>query len=270
MSWLPEWARDARFRLAALIILGLAILFLRRPDQFLHPYVWDEEGRWVLTQYIADGWRSVFYPLAGYMLFISRAILLTGFSVSILTAPAINAALMAAFTLGVFVAVAYSPTVLRWRALCAISMLLIPSDPEVFGVALYAFWWAGVLLVLAALWKQEGGLRWLRAIFIVLGGLSSPLIVPIAAILVLRAAWNRHSRASIAAAGLAIVMAGIQTYELYVQNAHPAFASLFSVAYYFVLIQKYVGAFFFECVRRTGAVCGRCISGRRQRGGALA
>jgi hypothetical protein len=60
-------------------------------------------------------------------------------------------------------------------------VLLVPTDGEVFAVSEYSFWWAGILLLLALLWDH--GLPWLRAGYIVLGGLSSPLIGPAAVLL---------------------------------------------------------------------------------------
>jgi hypothetical protein len=36
-----------------------------------------------------------------------------------------------------------------WLFLCAIGVLAIPSDAEVFAVSLYAFCWAGILLELS-------------------------------------------------------------------------------------------------------------------------
>jgi hypothetical protein len=240
-----------------LVVLGLAILFLRRPDQFLHPYVWDEEGKWILKEYVADGWRSLLYPLAGYFIFISRAIVLSGFSLSILDAPQINAVLTFAFTLIVAIAVANSPTALRWRWLCAVSMLLVPSDPEVFGVALYAFWWAGILVLLAVLWRPNARWQWIRNLFLVVGGLSSPLIVPAAALLILRALWERN-RWAILAAGVGAAAAVVQGKILYTQVHAPVLA-LFSGTYYLALIQKYVGSFFYHAASVGLGIAALCV-----------
>ena len=60
-------------------------------------------------------------------------------------APEIALVLTVAFTCAVVVAVALSPTHLRWPYLCAIAVLTIPVDPEVYAVSLLAFWWAGLL-----------------------------------------------------------------------------------------------------------------------------
>src|SRR6185295_20135258 len=101
------------------------------------------------------------------------------------------------------VAVALSPTHLRWPYLCAIAVLTIPVDPEVYGVSLLAFWWAGLLVVLALVWDADRGAPWLRAGYLVLGGLSAPVMVPLAPLFVLRALLERR-RSEFIAAGLAV------------------------------------------------------------------
>jgi hypothetical protein len=167
-------------------------LFIRRPDQFLRPYIWVEDGRNILPSYIEKGWASVFEPINGYYIISSKLISMAAFNLSFLHTPQLQALLVVLFTCGVILAVARAPTHLPRPLLCAITVLLIPTDPETFAVSLYSFWWAGLLLLVALLWDSDRGKQWLRAIFIVIGGLSSPLIVLIAGLLGLRAAVDRR------------------------------------------------------------------------------
>jgi len=102
-----------------------------------------------------------------------------------------------------------SPTLLPRPYLCAIAPLIVPSDPEVFAVALYSFWWAGLLLLLALMWDSSRGRIWLRIAFTIVGGLSSPLIVPFAAILWLRALIERRATEFVTAS-VASALAGLQ------------------------------------------------------------
>jgi hypothetical protein len=86
---------------------------------------------------------------------------------------------MYAFALAVFVA-----TVLllllpesRWgdlttRSAMAITMALVPTNPEVFGVLLYSFWWTTLWPLIVLGWKPN--LWALRAPVLVVGTLSSP------------------------------------------------------------------------------------------------
>jgi hypothetical protein len=81
-----------------------------------------------------------------------------------------------------------------------VALLIVPTDPEVFAVAESAFWWAGIFLILALLWDGARGWHWLRASYLLLDGLSTPVIAPIAALLMLRAAVDRRKSEYIATA----------------------------------------------------------------------
>jgi hypothetical protein len=227
-------------RFIAFVALALAILFVRRPDQFLHPYVWVEEGTQTLPGYIVRGWLELFQPLSGYLVVTSKFIDVTAFQISILWTPQILAALAVALAIGVALAVALSPTHLRRPALCAFALLLVPTDSEVFAVAEYGFWWAGVLLPLALLWREER--QWLRWLYLVVGGLSSPLIVPAAALLALRLGFER-TRRELMAVALAIFVALIQIITMRSEGSIGTIISpdAWTIA---TLAQKFVGGFF--------------------------
>lgn len=197
-------------RWATLLLLTVAVLWWRRPDQFSHPYVWVEEGSYTLKAYAATGLASLMEPVSGYFVLAAKLIALAAFRVSIEWAPEIAAALTVLFTAGVVAAVALAPTVLRGRPWCAVWLLLLPLDSEVYAVSEYAFWWAGVLLVLALLWDAEQGRAGWRAAFLVLGGLSSPIIAALAPLFALRALVERR-RPEVAAALLAMLLAAAQT-----------------------------------------------------------
>jgi hypothetical protein len=172
--------------------ITVLVLFIRRPDQFLRPYIWVEDGVNILPRYIERGWASVFEPVNGYYITSSKLISLAAFNLSFLHTPELQALLVILFTCGVILAVARTPTHLPHPLLCAIAVLLVPTDPETFAVSEYSFWWAGLLLVVALLWDSDRDKQWLRAILIVIGGLSSPLMAPIAGLLGLRAAVDRR------------------------------------------------------------------------------
>lgn len=164
----------------------------------------------ILRDYVDRGLVSVFEPLNGYFILIARLMSLAAFKASFLWAPELSAALAVALTCAVIVAIALSPTLLPRPYLFAIVPLVIPSDPEVFNVALYSVWWAGVLLLLVLIWDSDRGKLWLRVAYTVVGGLSSPLIVPFAAILWLRVLIMRRLSELVTAA-VAGAFAAIQT-----------------------------------------------------------
>ena len=135
-----------------------------------------------------------------------------------------------------------SPTHLRWPYLCAIAVLTIPVDPEVYAVSLLAFWWAGLLLVLALVWDADRGATWLRAGYVVLGGLSSPLVVPFAALFVLRALLERR-RSEFIVAAFALAVAAIQARAIFDYH-HIDYARLIDPHVILVAMNKFTGYLF--------------------------
>lgn len=206
---LEDAERSRKLQVLLLALATLVILFARRPDQFFHPYIWAEDGPFILRPYAERGFASIIEPVQGYHILISKIIALTAFKASILWTPEIALWLTVAFTAAVVIAIALSPTHLPWRFACALAPLLVPSDPEVFAVSMLTFWWAGLLLILALLWDADRHKTWLRALYIVLGGLSSPIIVPVCALLGLRAVVERRT-SEYTAAGIAAAVAAVQ------------------------------------------------------------
>ncbi len=235
--------KDSRRWMVAAGLVGatVAVLFLRRPDQFLSPYIWVEDGTIVLPAFAARGWWSILEPVNGYLIMASKLITLSAFQISFGLAAHIALWLTVAFTTLVVLAVAFSPTHLRYKPLCALAVLLVPTDAEVFAVSEYAFWWAGILLILAVLW--DGGRPWLRAGYVLLGGLSSPLIGPVAILLAIRAAWERCST-GMALAAMAVSLAALQAGVAYVTIHNSGAATLGLLAAH-TAVDKLVGFFLF-------------------------
>jgi len=224
-----------------LTIFTVAILFARRPDQFLHPYIWVEDGQYILREYLEQGAGTLLNPLAGYYMLATKLISYIAFKVSIIGAPTIELVLITALTIGVTVAIATAPTHLRWPYACAIATLLIPTDAENFAVSLYAFWWAGILLFLALLWNPDRGMGWLRAVFILFGGLSSALAISLCPLFILRAVIERR-RSEYIAAALCALTAIVQLYGLHIQHIVLA-GGMFSLERVPLIAQKFVGDF---------------------------
>jgi hypothetical protein len=137
-----------------LCILITGMLVYRRPDQFSAPYVWVEEML-VLRDFSEQGLLAVFGTVAGFQYLATRLLLVLSFQSSILHAPAINVALTVAFTCFVALNICFAPTHLRGRFFCAVATLVIPTGAEVYAVAIYTFWWAGLLAILALIWRNE-------------------------------------------------------------------------------------------------------------------
>lgn len=181
-------------RLLVLLAIFFALLYLRRPQQLLHPQVWDEDGTRIIPALLTHGLASLFYPVNGYLIVLPKLISALALAISGLYYPLISTVIAWIFIVGVCLAVAVSPTWLRGGALLGMATLFVPTDPEVFGIPLYTFWWASLLLFLVVLWDENSkNLAW-RVTFVVIGGLSSPIIFLVTPLLAIRAALFRDKR----------------------------------------------------------------------------
>lgn len=229
------------WQIALIVVATLLALYFRRPDQFFHPYVWAEEGTVSLPQFIEHGWLYFIDPVAGYLILPSKLIQATALTLSVSHYPEIALWLTAAFHAGVLCAIAFSPSSLRYPLACALFTLVLPTDSEVFGTALYAFWWGSLLLVPPLLWPaRRDDVVWPRVGMTLLGGLSSPLVIAFLPIFMLRNLVFR-TRNSTIVTGLAIACSAVQMYFLRTSGTHgtslPTSLDLVEV------VRKYFGMF---------------------------
>lgn len=159
----------------AAVLGSVAIYLARRPDQLLHPYVWVEEGS-ILHRVVTHGWlATAFHPVEGYLDFPSSILVATAGSVGFMQVPTVDLALALATFVGTVLILLlpdsdYGGT--KLRALMVLALAAVPTAPEVFGIALYAFWWATLWPVMILGWRRS---RWgLRAPLLVVAALSSP------------------------------------------------------------------------------------------------
>jgi hypothetical protein len=178
--------RDARLRVGTIALAGLLLLFARRFAQLLHPQVWDEDGR-IVQDIVASGFGTLVHPLNGYLVTTPKIIALVALFMPLREFALVSTVLAWAFTIAVLVAISIAPTTLRGGPLLALAALLVPSDPEVFGIPLYTFWWASLLLFVAVMWRPEAGGFWWRVAFILIGGLSSPIVLLVLPVALARA-----------------------------------------------------------------------------------
>ena len=203
-----------------IFVATLLVLYFRRPDQFYSPYIWVEDGTVSLPQYISHGWLYLFDPVAGYLIIPSKLIQATALSLSASNYPELALWLTVAFHAGVLSAIAFSPTTLRLPLVCALFTLFIPTDSEVFGTSHYAFWWGSLLLIPPLLWRYDAGNRIIaRIAMVVLGGLSSPLVVALSPLYVVRLLIHR-SRNEFIVAGAVAACSAIQLYFVCSSGTH--------------------------------------------------
>jgi hypothetical protein len=200
-----KWAA----RIALLLLVFLALVASRRWQQVTCPQVWAEDGT-LISSFLESGWIGVFQPLNGYLVLAPRMITGISLLVSIYYYPIVSTVLACLFAASVGVAVAVSPTRLRGRILCAAAIFLVPSDTEVFGPPLYTLWWAPILLLLVALWDERREALFLRFLYLVIGGLSSPYILVVLPVLYFRALRFRKVRSEVLVAVAATAVAAVQ------------------------------------------------------------
>jgi hypothetical protein len=103
--------------------------------------MWVEES-FIIRNFLEDGWAGAFEPIQGYLILPANVLVASATEISFMQLPD----LMYAFALAVFVAaVLLLFPESRWgdlttRSAMAITMALVPTNPEVFGVLLYSFW----------------------------------------------------------------------------------------------------------------------------------
>lgn len=157
-----------------LLLIGFCVLFLRAWPRLLYPEIWVEDGTQTITGFINEGISNFLTPVSGYLVLIPKLISFTALNISFTAYPLISIALTWAFSVFVFWVIAKAPTYLRGQSLLAIACLMIPSDPEVFGLPSYAFWWSSLLLFILVFWKENLNTSG-RAILLILASLSAPV-----------------------------------------------------------------------------------------------
>jgi hypothetical protein len=215
---LDRLAPDHRLLLYCAIFFGL--LASRRWAQWISPQVWNEEGApepllnagSLLPDYIHFGWRAFFMPVNDYLFIVPKTISGLALTLSFSHYPFISTIISWLFITLVALAITYCPTHLKGKALCAISLFLVPCDPEVFGLTSYTFWWASLLLFLIALWDEMQPLTWLRLVLLSIAGLSTPVIVLVLPLLYVRAWLYRQRRGEIVIAVVATAISAVQLF----------------------------------------------------------
>lgn len=239
MKFFSDFTKN-RLYIPLLLAVFLGLLTSRRWQQLISPQVWQEDGTpnpWLngglgsgsnLADYIIKGWSAFSEPVNGYLIAVPKIISAISLWVSFSNYPIVSTIFTWLFIALVGLAITLAPTKLRGKVLCAVAVFMIPSDPEVFGLPLYTFWWASLLLFLVALWDEKRpSLGW-RLGFLLLGGLSSPVILLILPVLYFRAYWYRSLRSEQLVAFIATLIAAVQGFFI-IKGSSGGFPSVDSV-----------------------------------------
>jgi len=193
-----------------LLSIGMVLLLVRAWPRLLHPGVWDEDGTYCLPGFLQHGLANLAEPIGGYLHLAPKLLTMLAASISISQYPMIVTLLAFGFMLAVFYIMATAPVRLQGGVLLAVAFFLVPSDPEVFGLPLYATWWLSLLIFVVAFWNDQPTHGLLRSAIIILAFLSSPVAMVVLPFLWGRAWLLRGNRLEVRLALLATLCAAIQ------------------------------------------------------------
>lgn len=199
---------------AALVTFAvvLEILFLRRPEAFIHPQFWAEDGSVFFLQAEFMGKSALTLSYGGYHNLIPRLFAAAAAGLDPLWMPAAffwsSIAVVGAVTFALF----SNRLPLQHRSLLALALVLVPHTGEAFHALTNVQWVSalGLVLLLVARDPRRGG-EWAIditvAILVGLTGIFSLLFAPI----FLVRAYARRTKAAWLIAGVVMIAAATQS-----------------------------------------------------------
>jgi hypothetical protein len=218
----PPWWRSVPGQLALTAGAFLLALFARRPETFLNPQFWAEDGPIFFVQADQLGARALALPWAGYHHFLLRLIaaLSSPLDAHLIPAAYVGISLLVLLAL---VAALFSPRIdLLARPACALAIALIPHTGEAIGNLTNLQWVCALGLVWLLLARDATNARQHftdGAVALVLG-LTGTFSILFAPLFVWRA-WRRRTRASIVLANHGLCAAGVQIWTIAHAPPHP-------------------------------------------------
>jgi len=222
-----------------LVLLAFALLLLRAWPRIMHPEVWIEDGVENIYGLVNYGSIDIFRPVGGYLVLVPKLITLVSLWISFVYYPLVSTILAWAFTIFVFIVIAKSPLYLKGQIFLAMACMLIPSDPECFGLPMYTYWWSSLLLFVMVFWRP-GQYTPLRIIMICLASLSSPVCLVTLPLFLVRGFIFKQDRAELGLLGVALICALIQIYVMHSYGKSVDFNLLDSYRAISVFLGSYV------------------------------
>ncbi len=193
----------------------LLVLFLRRPESFLHPQFFAEDGAVFYMGANRAPWGSILSPYAGHLHLASRLVATLSSGADPLWMPAIYFAASIAAVLSLTLALFSRRLGLPFPALLALGVVLVPHNGEVFDSLTDLQWILALgFIVLMLARDPQGPGQWLVDLgFASIASLSGVFSILFAPFFVLRAA-SRRTPAAAATACLVCAGAAIQAHEV--------------------------------------------------------
>lgn len=219
------------------LLLG-ALLFSRAWPRLLTPEVWVEDAV-IVSDWIKHGLPSLTKPINGYLIILPRLVSGMALSGTFVNYPALSTFLTWIVTLAICAFVAFAPSYLKGTKWLAVATLLIPSDPEAFGLPVYLLWWSAVLLFVLLFWARDGKHVPARIALLGLGSLSSPVCVATLPAYIVRGVLLRHHKGEVAVATSATAFALVQAYAMWPLKS----GGTLSIDDLAVIPQKFIGSY---------------------------
>jgi hypothetical protein len=175
---------------AGLCLVAFGVLWFRRPDAFLYPQFYAEDGRDFFAQAYADGWHSLFYETMGYCVVYARLADIIGLAVGVPLVYMPWAHTLACLAIYVVVwAVVFwrFPAALIGRAIAVLATVLMPIGNEIW-MSTTAVQWPMTLLLLMLCTGQLPQCwisRISAAVLLLLASFTGPSVLLIFPVLVL-------------------------------------------------------------------------------------
>jgi hypothetical protein len=199
--------------MAVVVLCGLVLLVLRRPDAFGHPPLWAEDGVVFMRDAFVRGIpESIVTPYAGYLLLVPRLWAAATSALPVAWLPlsyALFGYVMCVASCGVVLSSRLSTVVpnVAVRAGAFFLLLIVPSSPELYGNLTNIQWYFGIALFLLAISEDPRGRakRLWEALAVATMALTGLMAVVFAPLFGLR--WLR-TRSHHSGVLLGVVMAG--------------------------------------------------------------
>ena len=208
----------------------LLLLFARRPETFLNPQFWAEDGPIFFVQADEFGARTLTFSWAGYHHFLLRLIAAVSSPLTAHLVPAAYVGISLLVLLAIVLAL-FSPRLnLPARPACALAIALIPHTGEAIGNLTNLQWVCALGLVWLLLARDANTMRQhvtdgVIALVLGLTGTFSILFAPLFA----WRAWRRRTSASLVLAALVVITAGVQLWTIAHSLPHPVGKENFTV-----------------------------------------
>ncbi len=239
-------------RLVLVLLTVTLILFVRKPDAFLNPQFWAEDGTIFFAQQYESGGSAILRPYAGYLHLLPRLVAWIADVVVPVSLVPVFYNYSALMVIMATVASIFSDRLkIKYQVLLAMSVVLVPHySGEVFLNITNSQWYVAIMLVVLLLKDDPSdsygnkSLQYLSDLTIILiGGLTGPFVILLFPFFVWK--WLLgNSNYSTSALSLLSIVALIQV-SCFILAAEPSKPiSLSPDPYFMVLGYKMVGLLF--------------------------